>query len=532
MRDFIKKITEKIAANKVKSAVIGVAGVVALSGAGAAAYIGLSGNDDTSTEITASVAETTAVTTTAVTTTTTSATTATTTVTTTVTTTATTADVQQKQIDLLLEAYGKVAKSETVDVQGESVNATVKNCFIANFDDDNDLEMCVLFSEKLDPTWIYRVIDIDKDKAVTSDILTNTYTGMSSFALKKVKDSNRFHITIEYMTEGKQSLTSLYPESTELYYNAGDAAFGDDSSQYLFRIEGKECTGQECHDYINTLENVEFTEDEVVVYYNDGTSKAVDPPRNEAQNLTGNDLLNMSYNDFVELCSGYVEETYVNIEQDGIKGVMSELYPRFKAGYNINYNEQADNNSNFNIVNVEDGGYINNEIYVGMTYNELAEKADYLSGVADLGMTSNAHALIDGIWWGIHFKFDDPEKYREKFNRINDECENDYSYYEPVTIDVSEFNPKIDVAISYGSKLNISDNYYTDYPDNAYANVSDSLNLRISTDKDARVLTAIPAKAKFHLVRSYPNGWSYVKYIDSGMPYSGYVATEFVKTLE
>lgn len=238
-----------------------------------------------------------------------------------------------------------------------------------------------------------------------------------------------------------------------------------------------------------------------------------------------NYFLSMGYNTFKTYCSGNVEEIgeYISVGQDhGAEAFKSELYPEYLIGYDYG---EYDYDTPFTAANIEEGGYLNNEIYVGMTYQEILEKADYLSGISGTGSSLRyaAFAYIDGVYWGISFDIESDPATMEKLNNINNET-GDLAYFS-TDIDPAEFNPKSTFALyasGHSNDRNFSNNM----------SAASEIPLYISPDKTARVITNIPADDSLCLVTSYDNGWSSVKYEYSGLVCSGYVETASLKDID
>ena len=96
------------------------------------------------------------------------------------------------------------------------------------------------------------------------------------------------------------------------------------------------------------------------------------------------------------------------------------------------------------VIHVSPGGYINKDIKIGMTYNELKDKLHF-EGVQATGSTYSwtAYAMIDGVKWGI--QFDIPTADKKKLEEMHSQQFIDLDHPFPV-FDISDINPKSDLG--------------------------------------------------------------------------------------
>lgn len=232
----------------------------------------------------------------------------------------------------------------------------------------------------------------------------------------------------------------------------------------------------------------------------------------------------MNGNDFREYCSDKVEESDIITGQDrGTLGFKSELYPEYTVGYYGN----TDTEQIFDVINAEEGAYLNNEIYVGMTYNEILEKADYIGGISCTTasiMRLAAVTYIDGVRWHIAFEFEDEEAFTEKLSKVNKSV-NDGMWF--TEVDPAEFNPKSTYALYL-------EDHYTRLLEEYVANKTAScdLDFYISPDENSRVAITIPENDQLYVDIVYDNGWACAKYKNADIIYSGYVRADSVKDID
>ena len=169
------------------------------------------------------------------------------------------------------------------------------------------------------------------------------------------------------------------------------------------------------------------------------------------QSLTAEKLLSMTVNEALELSDNNFEMIYPTFVQSGLQDVYKcSSFPAygFKAyesdGFTTNPNKKI------NVLNLYSNAKINDEIYVGMTYNQLSEVLGETPKVFLCNCDVNIYSpvIIDGREWFIGYDLTQ-EQEDEIFARIKalapdkdifDLISNEYG------IVISDMNPTIKVA--------------------------------------------------------------------------------------
>lgn len=457
-------------------------------------------------------------------------------------------DKEQEQIDLLLKAYQEADKF--INYMGQYYY--VKNCCIADFDGDNDLELIMIY--EVTSGFMYRIIEIDKNITEISETKSSLDTGSTSCGIAFNYSDNRAYIYSSRLWEGIYTLASIYPDYEQIFMSAGSAAYGDDTTQYEFSIKGNPCSEKECSNYIDQFEFIDLNNNCITVLLSDGTKKELDISKNNVNvnNITAKDILNMTKGEYMEL----VGEDY---SFENVPGLMDPMglgvtgtgklsdYSIAYESFNNALDETDDDMTRF--LNVPDNEYpraisvcgngsVNEDVRIGMTYKDLLTTIDCLGGVNHVrdnsyinetkyGKYIFASAYIDNEFWYLGFEYD--EAFDTKIDKLTkkvyaDIYGDDYPIPLRCTIDVTKENPKLKLAIR---------ETIDDYDDTLTATVKadGGLKLRNSPDKDnSQIMWTIPNGATVQYSYKDDSGWTFVHYTtDSGVKKFGYVMSEYLE---
>lgn len=449
-------------------------------------------------------------------------------------------DKEQEQIDLLLKAYQEADKF--INDMGQYYY--VKNCCIADFDGDNDLELIMIY--EVTSGFMYRLIEIDKNITKISETKSSLDTGSTSCGIAFNYSDNRAYIYSSRLWEGIYTLASIYPDYEQLFMSAGSAAYGDNTSQYEFSIKGNPCSEKECSNYIDQFEFIDLNNNCITVLLSDGTKKELDIPKNNVNvdNITAKDILHMTKGEYMELVGEDFHFKAIPGAQDisGYGVVGNDNLSNYSVSFDNSFwrnsdrseeedyelfNEIPDNNYAV-AIGVSGNGYINKDVHMGMTYKELLTTIDCLGGINyTAGMVTGAYAFayIDGESWTLIFE--DKDSFLERMDDLTTEIEGRITGPDRYEIDATKENPKLIGAYrTFDGYLDyIYQNTLT-----ATVKADGGLKLRNSPDKDnSQVMWTIPNGAQVKYLYNNGYGWVRVYYTtNSGVKKFGYVMSEYL----
>ena len=147
-----------------------------------------------------------------------------------------------------------------------------------------------------------------------------------------------------------------------------------------------------------------------------------------------------------ELINDYFEGEY---EAGQISGGQEHILS-YKSPSKLPYCEFGcyDDPDKVDIINVTEGGKLNDKITIGMTYNELKEVCDFDMAYATFTTyDASVDVTIDGEKWHIAFALTDVEKAQVGLNNVT--VDNDAGVHQ---FDLSEINPKSTMGYYLGGK--------------------------------------------------------------------------------
>ncbi|MDO4945149.1 MAG: sigma-70 family RNA polymerase sigma factor [Ruminococcus sp.] len=175
-----------------------------------------------------------------------------------------------------------------------------------------------------------------------------------------------------------------------------------------------------------------------------------DMDRGSGPSLTGEKLLSMTVDKALEFCGNDYDFVY----EQAVQEVKPKLYkcsdfPEYcfrPKGYDAEH---------INVVNLYKGAYINNNIYVGMNYNQLSQMSSDISGFKRLQGGVGAEITVNGIKWDIYFDYTD-EQYKEMEKRASADGK---SFPADAEIDVSDMGMELVSRLAVYSNPDVSENY-------------------------------------------------------------------------
>lgn len=446
-------------------------------------------------------------------------------------------DKNQEQIELLLTAYQEADKY--INDMGQYYY--VKNCCIADFDGDNDFELIMIY--EVTSGFMYRVIEIDKNITEISETKSSLDSGSTSCGIAFNYSDNRAYIYSSRVWDGIYTLASIYPDYEQIIMSAGSAAYGDDTSQYEFSINGNPCSEEECNDYIDKFEFIDLNNNCITVLLSDGTKKELDIPKNNvnADNITAKDILNMTKGEYMEL----VGEDYsfemieCGVYTLGFGAIVGNKLSDYSISYDgdfyglgiDDYIEVFNNISDDTyplVIAVSGSGSINKYVHMGMTYKELLTTIDCLGGIyctSEYDGEAYADAYIDGELWILAFEYQD--RFIDKMDDLSMKYFGTGCQMGRVGfgIDVTKENPKLVRAIKR------TDDWFNNCTPTATVKADGGLKLRNSPDKDnSQIMWTIPDGARVSASDMNDTDWASVYYTsDSGVKKFGYVMSEYLE---
>ena len=174
--------------------------------------------------------------------------------------------------------------------------------------------------------------------------------------------------------------------------------------------------------------------------------------------ITVDKLLSMTVKEALELGGNDYEMVYPTGVQEGTKNVYKcAKFPQycFKEASGANPDDPNIMNEKIGFLNLYEGSYINDKVYVGMTYNELAEAIGEKPQVQMTGDDIGYASLItlDGRKWEIGYDITEEQK-NEIWKRISEQAPDSesfelspYSY----SVTIEDINPTVRVAVYHGS---------------------------------------------------------------------------------
>ena len=173
------------------------------------------------------------------------------------------------------------------------------------------------------------------------------------------------------------------------------------------------------------------------------TAAVTEPPAVKA--VYANDLLNLNYYKLNESLNYNFREQIISAGQSAAMGILNfDVFPNIIIGFDAADTSRIFGDAMPSVLNVLPNGYINKDIMVGMTYNELKEKLNF-EGVQGDNDTYGWRAMvrIDGVLWGI--QFDIPKERSDELWEKKSELAPTIDDPNPI-FDVSDINPKSDLA--------------------------------------------------------------------------------------
>ena len=167
----------------------------------------------------------------------------------------------------------------------------------------------------------------------------------------------------------------------------------------------------------------------------------------EIKNLTGEKMLTMTPNQLFELSDNKYDKIPLNFVQSLAYAYRCSAFPAYC--FSINYNDK----NKIDAINLYKGAYINDDIYVGMTYNQIKEKNGGKLKIRYVNCNVNfaSQIEINGHKWDIAFDLTDEQKkeVRKRIDKLDPNHEMNIANSGQYQVDISDINPTSYVAEPY-----------------------------------------------------------------------------------